>query len=631
MNGIYTMASGSVSSLYGNVTAAIRELIISKFPKDYFKYITTSTELGFHNMKRQFGGTNGKAEIKKRRKPYLVIQPNFQEPDHDTFLQEIPLTKNIDDLQYRVDRRYLMDIIRDPKYGYNLQFKINRDRIEFDVRIVVTTLHQQLDIYKAIKNQIVWERSFVKPTALEAVIPKTMMHHIGKLCKMDIQNDPYMTPILLDHLNGCSKYPITFKLRNASTTDEFYMYYMHNMVITFYDLNLEEGVKKDMVDDHHNITFRVSADFNLPGLYIISGNLQKLREWKVVLSVDNEEHRTIEPVVESEFFPLFTIDNIYAKYPPEVDGMKLMGSARFTCDKKSMRGTSDYLNISSLFSQDQEKIIKAYTGFMINPDTLVRLHVLKNKEELVLGEGYKMDWQSMFMEICHADLDATYRLVVYINTRKLNEMMAQIPEYKSREKSGLYDNTIDWDKILELQDKSGYKKQLLGTGTIQEDPNNPGEFLREHDGSSIVNMYNEEDVKDWTLESIGVITTWQGAFDGIDKDMTLVEHDPENRYAFRAIDTDTGEIYYVVSMAEPNTPEAFGPDMTIVWEQVLGEGGVIVTNDMVGETITLNMDLQGHVLSETTGNSPIQDWLKILPSADAFNNKNQMEFDPKMK
>ena len=116
MNGIYTIGSSSVSSLYGNINCAIRELIISRFPKDFFKYTTCSTEFAYHNMRRQFGGNNSKKEINKRRRPQLIIQPIFQEPDKDSFMQEIPLTKNIHDLQYRVDGRYLMDIIRDEKY-----------------------------------------------------------------------------------------------------------------------------------------------------------------------------------------------------------------------------------------------------------------------------------------------------------------------------------------------------------------------------------------------------------------------------------------------------------------------------------------------------------------------------------
>lgn len=638
MDGIYTMASASVSSLYGNVTAAIRELLLSKFPKEYFKYISTSTELGFVNMKRQFGGTNGTIEIRKRRKPYLIIQPVFREPDRDTFLQEIPLTKNIDDLQYRVDKRYLFDIIKDPKYGYNLKFKLNRDRIEFEVRLVLSTLHQQLDIYKAMVNQMVWERSFTKPTALEAIIPKTMMQHIGKLCKMDIANDPYMAPVLLEHLNTCSMYPITFKLRNASATDEFYMYYMHNMVITFYDLSLEDGVKKNMVDDHYDITFRVSADFNLPGLYVISGNIEQLKHWKVVLTATDSNQSNNQLMGEesdTEFFPLFTIDNIYSRYPPEKDGMKLMGSARFVCDKKTMKGTSDYIYIDKLFTTDQEKIIKAYTGFRINPDTLVRLIVLKDNEELALNEGYKINWQKMEMEILNADSHATYRFIVYINLGKLNEMLATIQHHQSSEKSGLEDNSIDWDKILERQDQSGYIVNLLDDTQIEsQDPE--GQFKRKESQDAIANMANLDENIDWTLETIGVRTTWQSAFNNNDHDIELIEDDPEHIYEFSVVDNETGESQFIANMASPNNPLAEEENAVIVvpiWETILTYELYenLIKQDMIGQKIEMEEVSEGNFREAKGIGGVVQDWFHILSASDLYNNLNSFSFEPPIR
>lgn len=64
MEGIFTVASSSTSTTYGNVSCAIKELILSKFPYDYFNYINISSELAFRNIKRQFG-RNTDNEMKK--------------------------------------------------------------------------------------------------------------------------------------------------------------------------------------------------------------------------------------------------------------------------------------------------------------------------------------------------------------------------------------------------------------------------------------------------------------------------------------------------------------------------------------------------------------------------------------
>ena len=80
MDGIYTMASPSSSSLYGNVGCAIRQLILSKFPYNYFKYMNVSTEVAFHNLRRRFGSTTH-LEVSKRKYPQLIVQPVYRVPD----------------------------------------------------------------------------------------------------------------------------------------------------------------------------------------------------------------------------------------------------------------------------------------------------------------------------------------------------------------------------------------------------------------------------------------------------------------------------------------------------------------------------------------------------------------------
>ena len=221
MDGIYTMASPSTSSLYGNVGCAIRQLILSKFPYNFFQYMNVSTEVAFHNLRRQFG-SNTRTEMTKRKYPQLIIQPSYQVPDQDAFLQNIPLTKNDMDIQSNLDKRYLFEVIKDNEHNWALKFKVNRDRIEYEISVITQTMHQQLDLYKAMLNQMTWDRTFYYPAALEAVIPKTMINYMGKLCNIDINKYPEMIPTFLRHMNSISGYPITYKVRNASATDEFF-------------------------------------------------------------------------------------------------------------------------------------------------------------------------------------------------------------------------------------------------------------------------------------------------------------------------------------------------------------------------------------------------------------------------
>lgn len=440
MNGIYTMASASSSSLYGNVGCAIQDLILSKFPYNYFNYTNVSTEVAFHNMRRQFG-SNTNNEIAKRKRPYLIVQPTYQVPDADSFLQNVPLTKNDMDIQSNLDRRYLFEIIKDDKNGYNMKFKLNRDRIEFDVTVSVTTLHQQLDIYKAMMNQITWERSLYYTTALESVIPKTMIEYVSRLCKMDIYTTPELIPAFLKHLNTVSVYPITYKMRNASATDEFFMYYTHNLVVTFYDLNLESPNKKNMVDESHDVTFRVSAEFNLPGLYLLDGNIKKLDELRVALGTKHDYGSDNY----DEYIPLFTISNFYNRYPQIRDGLTLYGSFIFHTDVKDK--DEDSVDLTSVLDGDHQRAIRFHTKYGMVPKTICNIILLKNKEE-VDSSQYRVDWSTFKVHFNRPDITATYRVIIYVNNESINAALANTRIDGPYDQHALKENTVDYSNLM---------------------------------------------------------------------------------------------------------------------------------------------------------------------------------------
>lgn len=416
MDGIISIANGSSSTLYGCIGCAIKDMIISKFPENYFKYSAVSSELATRNMRRTLGGNNYHTEIAKRQKPYLIIQPTYSAMDFDGPMQRIPLTSNFDDLQYRTDKRYLFEAIRDKKNGYNLKFKMNRDRIEFDITVTVSTLHQQLDIYRTILNQIVWERSFAFRMALESVIPKKMIAIMSKYCNMDLEQSEEYIPILLKRLNACSGYPITYKMRNASATDEWFMYYTHNVITTFTDLNIESGNKKNMTDDYYNITFKVIAEFNMPGVYMIDGNLDKVSNIDVTL-------RSKEYQEENDaYFPLYTVWNLYSRFPAEMNGMQLYGTTIFQTSAPPT-ALEDRIDISCVLDNEHIKVIKTHKAWNMNPETLLSFYILQDQKLLTAGVDYRIDWNTLEIVVTTIDNTSTYRLIMYFNYSTINEIL----------------------------------------------------------------------------------------------------------------------------------------------------------------------------------------------------------------
>lgn len=429
MHKVFAVAAPSSSVTYGNVSCAVRELIKSKFPYDYFKYTNISSEMAYKNLFRQFGGNNHKNEFSKRQKPYLIINPIYREHDPDAFLNEIPLTKNLDNMEYGFDRRFLFNVVNDVEKGYALRYKINRDVIEFDVRVVVSTLHQQLDIYKFMYNTMVWNRPHSLRLALESMVPRSIISQIGLLTDIDIDNPSQnMLPVMLQYLNKSGAYPITYKIKNASARDEFFMYYNHNAIINFSDIDIEEGNKKNMADDSYSITFRIQIEFNLPGLYILEGNPELNKKLQISVGVHDIYNDTTELV------PIMTIDNIHHRYPTEKDGLRLYTTSIFNVEKPK-DGMGDILDIGELFENNIKSIIMENYQYNIPMDTFIKVIITKDNDELIEKKDFKLNWNKMNVEVLNIDTTSTYRLIIYINNLKLNQRLIEIANDHNNDKN----------------------------------------------------------------------------------------------------------------------------------------------------------------------------------------------------
>lgn len=596
MNGVITMASSSASSLFGNVGCGIRELILSKFPPNYFKYTNVSTELAFRNFSRVLG-RNSLNEIRKRVKPYIVIQPVYQVPEQDSFLQGINLTKNIDDLEYGISGKELFTVLKDDKYDYNLKFKLNRDKIEYEVRIAVESLHQQLDLYKALQNHIVWERSYFHPMALESVIPKNVIYYISHLCRMDVDEHPEMIPVFLKHMNAVSAgYPITYKMRNASATDEYFMYYMHNVVVTFYDFNLDSVEKRNMVDDHYELSFRVSAEFNLPGLYIIDGNVDhsyQIKSW-----IESKPDINSISDADTDYIPLFTYSNLWNRYPREKNGMQLYGTTIFTTDNKNSRYHYDNIDIGSVFDLDHTRVINYYASYN-SLDTIMQVYVLKNQHELERGTEFYFDWSAMDVVIINPDNKATYRLIIYIDSARFNEIIRdKIEETYISDKSKLKENKIDWMHMFDsykiptfLLDKDCFDDHDEFYIKIDDEEHSVG-ISNVHD-KEFTNI-EEANNKPFGMESIFILSVWEYIF-GVDRAKLLLRTQKFDEYSYGYyMYDDVNEKCYITNFItyDPEEKSDYYVQIMFSWTNILGDNcfelyGSDISDDNKSETFMI--------------------------------------------
>lgn len=412
MENIYAMASSSASTTYGNIMTFVKEKITQLLPIINFKDINLSSEIAYVNTRRRLG-RNSLREISKLETPYMNITPRIQPPSGDMYLYDIPLTKNYNNIEYGVSRNTLFWILRNTDDGYFLTYKLNRDRIMFDVEITVDTLIQQTDIWKYMLNWFTWERPYAVPTSLESMIPRHMIKMMGKLSNIDIDNKKSnQVPIMLQMLNRYTRYPITYKMRNGTGLDEFFMYYQTYVMLNFEELQIDEVNRKNFADNFYQIRFQCTAEFNIPGLYALIG---EKKPPKIIM----DDLRVIEPDGNYDLIPLFTVYNFYNRYPTIKNGFLFHTTARFKLDESDK--LSQTLEIGCLFDNWRLDVIHHYDNTRIPMNTLINPILLRDGKELEENKDFVVHWNTLTLEIFNPDFKATYQLIIYVNNNLFTE------------------------------------------------------------------------------------------------------------------------------------------------------------------------------------------------------------------
>lgn len=429
MESIYMVASGSASVAYGNISQHVIQYVKKFFPSDFFNYEHISSEIAYRNIRRQLGA-NTRASLSKRTKPYLVISPILQAHD-EMFRFGTPFTTNFDHIEQSVDSRNLLPIVKDTEEGIGLSFKLNRNKMEFKVTIIVSTLFQQIDIYNNLFNIGVWDRPHAIKLPLEYMIPRGIIAALAGRQNMDISKETYAANIFLDYINRHSLYPITYKMRNSSSRDEYFMYTNQNIIFTLSDLQMQEGGRKNMADDSFQIDFMLTAEFNLPGAFFLWGSPE--------LKASTMERIEGELVVPGDLaFPLFTIENLFM--PADLDnGFKRYTSSIMAMEPDKVSG-NDITDFGPLLGEGFQHIVRTYVAHNINIDTLAILRLYKNNTVLEEGKDYSVDWYKMTLTTFKPDMEGSYRLVMYVNTIKLNELLVEYQDQVSKDKPKLTTN-----------------------------------------------------------------------------------------------------------------------------------------------------------------------------------------------
>ena len=448
MECILSLGTSSASHTYGNVASSIKEILLRYFTPNFFTYVYIDSKIAWKNIAEVLG--NGDVEFKKRHYPFMIITPRFSTGNDDRFLSNIPLTMNMDNTIAGLRRNTLFPLVMDKERGVELTYRINRDQVEFEVELRLRSLAQQLDIYKNLKNQMLWDRPYLEPTALEAMIPKSMIEYMGKMAGIDITSVPRtnaeenpvnnQVPLIMRYLNGHSRNPITYKVRNSTSVEEFFLYYKTKLLLTFSDLTLGDASKKNSVDEYYSLTFRVGVEFNLPGLYALVGSHEKKFHG---LKFDAVVQSPIGDI--SDLIPLYTYTNLYDRYDVDtMDGFTFYSSTIVQCEEEN-QGKDEIIPLDEIIPPDHMKVLSTLIQDGVPPETIFRVRLLKNSKDLgtnceiseSTASEWTVDWDRKQIVIHKSDPMMTYRIIVYANMIQLNERFGAMQDKTKKDMPGL--------------------------------------------------------------------------------------------------------------------------------------------------------------------------------------------------
>ena len=408
------LSTGTVSFAHtcGNVVEFVHNDIARRFPPNFFAKEFITTQRVFKQLRKS--RSNSESEFSKSGNPKLLITPNF-EPDDSIPFKNTPLTEHITASLDGVSRHSLLPIIKDTKRGYILCGRMNRDRLSFDVNLRFDAGMQQLDVFKFMENVFPFERPFEVYTALEDVLPISIVNYISHIIGQPIDiNKPSSIPPVLQYLQRVSNTPITYKIRTATAQPEFFLYLNSTVQVRYSDLSYDPASRMGMTTDDAMINFRVTTEFNHFGAYALIGSEA------AAINTAKLAFNTTKPLKEDMLIPIYTMERLYEDKNEVYQGFKMYSAITIKTEPEK-KGEQDTFDLNDIIEGDIIDVIREYNDSNIPPDILVRFQLYDFNKLLTPGKDFWIDRNTMQFVIENSNPETTYRIIIYLNKIKLDE------------------------------------------------------------------------------------------------------------------------------------------------------------------------------------------------------------------
>lgn len=406
MDSIFFTASTSVSQMYGNVINAVQMYLENSMPDGFLADRSISTRTSFRYFRRYL---HTKQEFETKQRPFMIIRPSVEVYDNVSSSDFLSGTQLIWHQGVAGGSKLAKQtFFTDKDTGIGMAFKINRYRLNFEINIQTNTYYSALDLYNYLNNTLVFNRSIYIPTSLESLIPKEMLYHICEIVGINI-DDRNNIPVLNQYLRKHASYPISYKMRNSTSTDEYFLFYPQNIIATFTDLQCEDPNKKNMIDEYAAVGFKIECDFNAIAAYYAW--TRKVLHKKFKLCLHEGDH--------SAYIPLYTFERTFADNDYIEKGYTLYSSNIIKTEQQN-EGKDDIFSITECIQPDLKKLMDNILANGNDMTLLLLPRLIMHDKDGEYLSDFEINWSKFEMTIKHSDPYKTYRFLLYINLAYYN-------------------------------------------------------------------------------------------------------------------------------------------------------------------------------------------------------------------
>lgn len=395
------VCNSSASHTCGNVLSVIEKYLIDLFPMDFFKTITASSTMASRQIKHL------PHQLIKLERPMMVLVPRivFGQGD-DRFLGNTLMNSRYTNTFSFWGDGSLLPLATDRRKHLWIHGHYNRMLMFVDVVLSFDTLNEQINFMSYLHNMLPINHNKLIRAPLELYLPTELCELISKLVKIPVIDKDNSIIKFSRYMNQIWNYPVTFKLKGGSNTNEFFMYYLTDIDSVVQEPQLNDPSKDGQVKRNYNISFTVRAEFNSIGYFTL--NHPDVRK-SVIVTKDRADHMT------TFFSDEINLDDFNLPV-----GWQILGWPIF-----KLKEGENQISLDPVFNESIRQVIKYHVNSGIPINRFLNVQFRENGK-ILESERYFIDWNKRILTVLNPNSHRTYRLMITISPEYINTMIKQL-------------------------------------------------------------------------------------------------------------------------------------------------------------------------------------------------------------